>query len=206
MIGLIGKKLGMSQIYSENGVLCPATAIEVGPCPIVQVKSCDGKDGYNALKLGFMETDKINKPEKGVFLKKGLDAMRFVREFRVEDVAEFKEGDVLKADLFHVGEIVLVRGTTKGRGFAGVLKRHKFKGGDDTHGCRANRIPGSVGASSDPSRIMKGKKMPGHYGAANLTTKGLEVLLVDPEKNVIFVKGAIPGARNGIVYISKRPS
>ena len=205
MIGLIGKKLGMSQIYAENGVLFPATALEVGPCPIVQIKSSGGSDGYNALKVGFRETDKLSKPLQGVFDKNKLPGMKVVREFRVNDVGDFHEGDVLKADMFTVGDRVMVRGTTKGRGFAGVLKRHKFKGGDDTHGCRSNRVPGSIGASADPSRVYKGQKMPGHYGAKNLTVKGLEVVYVDTEKNVIFVKGAVPGARNGIVYVSKQP-
>jgi len=187
-------------------VLYPATLIEVGPCPIVQVKSDDGKDGYSALKLGFKESVKLKKPIKGIFEKKGLAGMKVLREFRVDSVKDFNEGDVLKADLFAKGEKVMVKGVTKGRGFAGVLKRHKFKGGDDTHGCRANRIPGSIGASSDPSRVFKGKKLPGHYGVANQTVKGLEVLLVDPEKNVIFVKGAVPGSRNGFVCVTKQQS
>ncbi len=204
MIGLIGKKIGMSQIYNEDGVLCPATLIEVGPCPVVQVKSTDGKDGYNAVKIGFWESEKVAKPIRGIFEKKNLAPAKRLREFRVDDVSEFDEGTILKADVFAAGEKVMVRGTTKGRGFAGVLKRHNFKGGDDTHGCRANRIPGSIGASSDPSRVFKGKKLPGHYGAAAHTVKGLEVLKVDAEKNIICVKGAVPGAKNGIVYVTKQ--
>jgi len=204
MIGLIGKKLGMSQVYGEDGVLYPATALQVGPCPVVQIKNREGKDGYNAVKLGFMETDKLTKPLRVMFEKRGLPGLKVLREFRVDELGELREGEVLRADLFKVGERVMVRGTTKGRGFAGVLKRHKFKGGDDTHGCRSNRVTGSIGASSDPSRVFKGKKMPGHYGAKTHTVKGLEVLLVDPEKNVIFVKGAVPGARNGIVFVTKQ--
>lgn len=206
MIGLIGKKVGMTQIYRENGMLCPATVLEVGPCPIVQVKSQKGKDGYNAIKLGFWESKKIPKPLNGIFAKVNMPGMKIVKEFRVDNVGEYEPGKVLKADVFQVGDTVMVRGTMKGRGFAGVIKRHGFKGGDDTHGCRANRIPGSVGSSADPSRITKGKKMPGHYGAAMRSSKGLEVLLVDPVKNVIFVKGAVPGTRNGIVFVLKQSS
>jgi len=205
MIGLIGKKIGMSQFYNQSGVLCPATVLEVGPCAVVQVKKRDGSDGYNAVKLGFKKSDKITKSLQGVFASAGLSGMKLLKEFRVENVDEFETGSVLDAGIFEVGEKVMVRGTTKGRGFAGVIKRHNFSGGDDTHGCRANRIPGSIGASADPSRVFKGKKMPGHYGATNQTVKGLEVLLVDAEKNVIFVKGAVPGARNGIVYVTKQP-
>ena len=204
MIGIIGRKLGMSQIYGENGVLCPATVLEVGPCPVVQVKSSDSKDGYNAVKLGFWQSDKITRPLKGIFKKNELPGMKILREFRVEDVGEYEPGKVLTAGMFKIGEKVMVRGTTKGRGFAGVIKRYNFKGGDDTHGCRSNRVPGSIGASSDPSRVFKGKKMPGHYGNTNHTVKGLEVLLIDTEKNVIFVKGAVPGARNGIVLVTKQ--
>ncbi len=205
MIGLIGKKIGMSQFYNQDGVLCPATVLEVGPCPVIQVKNQDGNDGYNAVKVGFGETDKVSRSVRGICEKAGVSGHKYLKEFHVEDTSEYETGSVLDAALFEVGDKVMVRGVTKGRGFAGVIKRHKFSGGDDTHGCRANRIPGSIGASADPSRVFKGKKMPGQYGAKNQTVKGLEVLLVDPGKNVIFVKGAVPGARNGIVYVTKQP-
>jgi large subunit ribosomal protein L3 len=194
----------MTQLYRANGVLCPATAIEIGPCPVIAVKTADGKDRYNALKLGFRESEKITKPEKGLFAKLNLPGMKVVKEFRIDNPSEFTVGTVLKADVFKPGEIVTVKGTTKGRGFASVIKRHGFSGGKETHGCRAKRIPGSLGGSSDPSRVFKGKKLPGHYGDTNYTVRGLEVLLVDPEKNVIFLKGAVPGARNGFVYVSKQ--
>lgn len=203
MIGLIGKKIGMTQIYKDNGELCPATALEVGPCPVIQIKSADGKDGYSAVKLGFWESDKISKPAKGIVKKIGVPGMKVMREFRVYEAGNYEAGAVLTADIFEIGEKVMVKGTTKGRGFAGVTKRHGFKGGDDTHGCRANRIPGSLGGSSDPSRVFKGKKMPGHYGAVYHSVKGLEVLLVDAENNLIFVKGAVPGPRKSIVYVTK---
>ena len=205
MIGLIGKKIGMTQIYRDNGVLCPSTVIEIGPCPVVQVKTRDGKDGYNAVKLGFWESEKMSKPEKGVFEKAGVSPMKVTHEFKVDNVEEYSPGIVLTVDVFEVGEKVMVTGRTKGRGFTGVIKRYNFKGGDDTHGCRANRIPGSIGASSDPSRVFKGKKMPGHYGAKKETVKGLEVIMVDRENNVIYVQGAVPGSRKGIVYVTKQP-
>ncbi|MBN1292212.1 MAG: 50S ribosomal protein L3 [Candidatus Latescibacteria bacterium] len=204
MIGLIGKKIGMTQIYKENGELCPATALQVGPCPILQVKNNEGKDGYNAVKLGFWESKKLSKPSKGISAKAGVPGVKIMREFRVDEISDYEAGATLTAELFSVGEKVMVRGTTKGRGFAGVTKRHGFKGGDDTHGCRANRIPGSIGASSDPSRVFKGKKLPGHYGAVNHTIKGLEILMVDLENNVIFVKGAVPGPGKSVVYITKQ--
>ena len=204
MIGLIGRKIGMTQVYKENGVLCPTTVIELGPCPVVRVKVAEGKDGYNALKIGFWKSEKIKKPLKGELAKVNLSGMKIVKEFRLDNTADYTAGMVLKADVFQVGETVSVRGTTKGRGFAGVIKRHKFHGGKDSHGVRAKRIPGSMGASSDPSRVFKGKKLPGHYGNVNHTVRGLEVLRVDADKNVIFVKGAIPGTRNGIVYVIKQ--
>jgi len=204
MIGLIGKKIGMTQIYNDNGILCPATILEIGPCPVVQVKTAEGKDGYNAVKLGYWESKKVSKPIRGIFEKKSLTPSKLLNEFRVDDVSGYEEGSVLKADVFSVGEKVLVSGTSKGRGFAGVVKRYNFAGGGDSHGSRSKRIPGSIGASSDPSRVFKGQRMPGHYGAETITVKGLEVLVVDPEKNIIFVKGAVPGSRNGIVYITKQ--
>ena len=204
MLGLIGKKIGMTQVYSEKGMLYPVTVLEVGPCPVVQIKSRDGQDNYNALKLGYWQSDKISKPLMGIFKKVNVPGMKVLCEFHIDDIGEYKTGMVLKADVFKVGEKVLVRGTTKGRGFSSVIKRHKFKGGDHTHGCQSQRVPGSIGASSDPSRVYKGKKLPGHYGAENHTVKNLEVLMVDPEKNIIFVKGAVPGARNGIVYVTKQ--
>lgn len=204
MIGLIGRKIGMTQIYKDTGEVCPATALEVGPCPIVQVKKSDGKDGYNAIKLGFWESEKISKPLKGIVSKIGKPGQKVMGEFQIDKIGNFEAGAVLKADVFQVGDKVSIKGKIKGRGFAGVIKRHGFSGGDATHGCRANRIPGSIGGSSDPSRVYKGKKMPGHYGASNMTIRGLEVIMVDPDKNLIFVKGAVPGPRKGIVYVTKQ--
>ena len=205
MIGLIGKKIGMTQIYNDDGILFPSTVIEVGPCSVVQVKRKDGKDGYDSVKLGFWESKKISKPEKGILSKAGLPFMKKMSEFRVDNVDDYSVGSALKADIFEVGEKIMVTGTTKGRGFASVIKRHGFSGGDVTHGCQAKRIPGSIGTSSSPSRVFKGKKMPGHYGAVKHTIKGIEVLIVDSDNNIIYVKGAVPGPQKGIVCLTKQP-
>jgi large subunit ribosomal protein L3 len=204
MIGIIGKKIGMTQIYKEDGKLYPSTVIEAGPCHIVQVKSDGGVDGYNAVKLGFEESEKISKPQKGILSKSGVPNVKYLREFTVDSVDDYAVGSVLGPDIFEVGEKVVVTGSIKGRGFAGVTKRHGFKGGDSTHGCRAQRIPGSMGGSSDPSRIFKGKKLPGHYGTTRQSTKGLEVVMVDTERNLIFIKGAVPGSKKGLVLLTKQ--
>ena len=203
MIGLIGKKIGMTQIYKDNGVLCPSTVIEIGPCPVVQVKTGSGKDGYKAVKLGFWESEKISKPEKGIFEKAGVSPMKITHEFKVDNVEEYSVGTVLNADVFEAGEKVMVTGTTKGRGFAGVIKRYNFKGGDDTHGCRANRIPGSIGASSDPSRVFKGRHLPGHMGNKRTTVQNLKVVKVDVQNNLLLIKGHVPGCKNNLLMIGK---
>ena len=205
MIGLIGRKIGMTQVYGENGLLYPSTLIELGPCPIIQVKSANGKDGYNAVKLGFLESEKVNKPERGITAKTGLPPVKVMREFRVEGVEEYEVGSVVRADIFAVGEKVTATGTSKGRGFTGVIKRHRFHGGDDGHGCRSKRVPGSSGGSASPSRVFKGKGMPGQHGNKRNSVKGLEVIMVDPEKNLVMLKGAVPGASKGIVVLTKQP-
>jgi large subunit ribosomal protein L3 len=204
MIGLIGRKIGMTQYYKEDGTLCPTTVIELGPCPVLQVKAAEGKDGYSAVKLGFWESPKVTKPERGIAAKAGVESVKRMHEFRVENPGDYKTGTMLKADVFSAGDVVTVTGTTKGRGFAGVIKRHHFHGGNDSHGCRSKRVPGSIGASSSPSRVFKGKGMPGHFGDAQFTVRGLEVLKVDLDRNVILVKGAVPGAKKGIVYLAKQ--
>ena len=204
MIGLIGKKIGMTQYYKEDGTLCPTTVIEVGPCPVMQVKTAEGRDGYAAVKLGFAESDKVSRPERGIAVKAGVAPVKRMHEFRVENPGEFEVGSMLTADLFAVGDTVMVTGTSKGRGFTSVIKRHGFSGGKDSHGCRSKRVPGSSGASASPSRVFKGKGMPGQHGNARTTVKGLEVLKVDTEKNLILVKGAVPGASRGIVYLTKQ--
>jgi large subunit ribosomal protein L3 len=204
MIGLIGKKIGMTQYYKEDGTLCPTTVIEVGPCPVVQVKAADGRDGYAAVKLGFGESDKVAKPVRGIAEKAGVAPVKCMHEFRVDNTGEYEVGSILTADLFAVGDKVMVTGTSKGRGFTSVIKRHGFSGGKDSHGCRSKRVPGSSGASASPSRVFKGKGMPGQYGNAKSSVKGLEVLKVDSEKNLVLIKGAVPGASRGIVYLTKQ--
>ena len=204
MIGLIGRKIGMTQYYKEDGTLCPTTVIEAGPCPVVQVKTTDGRDGYAAVKIGFSESEKVTKSERGIASRAGVSPVKCMHEFRVDDSGEFEVGTMLTADLFAVGDTVAVTGTSKGRGFTSVIKRHGFSGGNDSHGCRSKRVPGSSGASASPSRVFKGKGMPGRHGGARTTVKGLEVLMVDPEKNLILIKGAVPGSSRGIVYLTKQ--
>ena len=204
MIGLIGKKVGMTQLHKDDGVMYPSTIIELGPCPVIQVKSTGGRDGYDAVKLGYGESGKVSKPEKGICEKAGVPVVRIMHEFKVDNPSDYNVGSVLTADIFEVGEKIIVTGTSKGRGFTGVIKRHNFKGGENSHGCRSKRIPGSIGASSDPSRVFKGQKMPGQYGNKKETVKGLEVVMVDTENNAIYVKGAVPGARRGIVFVAKQ--
>lgn len=200
---LIGKKLGMTQIFTENGAVIPVTLIEAGPCAVVQKKTMD-KDGYSALQLGFSDTTerKVTNPVKGHFKKSGVTLKKHLKEFRVENAEEGNVGDILKADLFAEGESVDVTGVTKGRGYSGVIKRwgsHRLR---MTHGTGpVHRQVGSMGANSSPSRVFKNKKMAGQYGNEQVTVLNLKVAKIDVEKNIIAVRGAIPGAKNGIVFI-----
>ncbi len=200
---LIGKKLGMTQIFTENGAVIPVTLIEAGPCAVVQKKTMD-KDGYSALQLGFSDTTerKVTNPVKGHFKKSGVTLKKHLKEFRVENAEEANVGDILKADLFAEGESVDVTGVTKGRGYSGVIKRwgsHRLR---MTHGTGpVHRQVGSMGANSSPSRVFKNKKMAGQYGNEQVTVLNLKVAKIDVEKNIIAVRGAIPGAKNGIVFI-----
>jgi large subunit ribosomal protein L3 len=204
MLGLIGKKLGMTRIFDENGVELQVTVIQAGPCRITQVKNLEN-DGYNALQLGFgnRKETRLTLPEKGHL--KNLENYFPVRlrEFRVEGVESYDVGQELTVELFSEGEKVKVTGTTKGRGFQGVVKRHGFSGGDETHGNTAHRVPGSIGASADPARVLKNKKMPGQYGNVRMTVKNLKVVKIDTERDYLFVKGAVPGPTNSLVIISK---
>ncbi len=203
--GLIGKKVGMTQIFSEDGVSIPVTVIEAGPCFIIQKKSTD-KDGYSAIQLGFEKKEKnVLKPEAGHFKAAGKGIYRRLKEFRVDDadLGGFNLGDELKADLFKVGEKVRVTGFSKGRGFTGVVKRWSFSGGCDAHGSKFHRKGGAIGQNVHPGKVWKGKKMPGRYGNEQVTVKNLEVVKIYPEKNLILVKGAIPGAAGGVVYIKR---
>ncbi|HOW51944.1 MAG TPA: 50S ribosomal protein L3 [bacterium] len=203
--GLIGKKVGMTQIFSEDGVSIPVTVIEAGPCFIIQKKSTD-KDGYSAIQLGFEKKEKnVRKPEAGHFKAASKGIFKRLKEFRVNDtdLGALNLGDELKADIFKVGEKVKITGFSKGRGFTGVVKRWGFNGGCDAHGSKFHRKGGSVGQNVHPGKIWKGKRMAGRYGNEQVTVKNLEVVKIYPEKNLILVKGAIPGAAGGVVYIKR---
>lgn len=202
-IGIIGKKLGMTQIFSENGEAVPVTIIEAEPSVVIQKKTRE-KDGYDAIQLGFgrVKQKNVTKPLQGHFKQADKGTFRILREFRTAlDVYEL--GQELKVDLFKAGDYVDVSGTSKGKGFAGVMKRHGFSGGRATHGSMFHRAPGSIGASADPSRVFKGKKLPGHMGSERVTIQNMMVWAVRPEQNLILVKGAVPGGRNGIVLIKR---
>lgn len=200
--GIIGKKIGMTQIFDEKGNVLPVTVIEATPNVVAQVKTVE-TDGYNSIQLGYGEVkDKhINKPEKGHFTKAGLTAKKHLREFRVEDVENYKVGDEVKADIFEAGEKIDVQGTTKGKGFQGVIKRHGQHRGPMGHGSMYHRRPGSMGSTSTPGRVFKGKKLPGHMGRITVTIQNLDVVRVDMDKNVILVKGSVPGAKGAILKI-----
>jgi large subunit ribosomal protein L3 len=201
---MFGKKLGMTRYFLDEGSCVPATLIKAGPCIVIQKKTKE-KDGYEALQLGFHEQkeNRINKPLKGHFKAAGNKYFSFLREIRVEDSSEFELGQEIKSDIFHIGEIVKVTGKSKGRGFAGVMKRWRFGGGRKTHGSRSHRVPGSIGQSATPGRVYKGKKMPGRMGFQNTTIKNLKVLDVRPEMDLIALKGTLPGGQNSIIEISK---
>ncbi|MBQ2252673.1 MAG: 50S ribosomal protein L3 [Clostridia bacterium] len=200
---IIGKKLGMTQLFEENGNVVPVTVILAGPCPVVQKKTVD-TDGYDAVQLGFedIEDRKLNKPELGHFKKAAVSGKRYLKEFRLEDAASMEVGQVVNADVFAAGDTVDVTGTTKGRGYSGVIKRwgcHRLR---MTHGAGpVHRQPGSMGANSSPSRIFKNKKMPGQYGNEKVTVLHLDVVRVDAENNLIAVRGAVPGPKGGIVTL-----
>jgi len=199
---ILGKKVGMTSIYSEDGQQFPATVIEAGPCYVSQVKT-DENDGYNAVQIGYVFDKKANKPKVNHFKKNNCDPMRYSKEFRIENNEEFKLGEKIDLNIFSLGEFVTVTGTSKGKGFAGVMKRHGFGGGRASHGKNSvMRKPGSVGAGADPSRIWKGKKMPGRFGGDQVTVKNLEVIKVDIENNLLFIKGAVPGSNNNLVSIT----
>jgi len=201
--GLIGRKIGMTQIFDEKGNVTPVTVINAGPCVVVQKKTA-AHDRYDSVKLGFadIEERKLSKPAKGEFLKAGVSFKKYLKEFRFENAAEYNVGDTLTADVFAAGEKIDVTGTTKGRGFSGVIKRwgcHRLR---MTHGTGpVHRQPGSMGANSDPSRIMKNKRMAGQYGNEQVTVLNLEIIKIDADKNLIAVKGAVPGSRGGIVFV-----
>ena len=200
--GIIGKKLGMTQIFDEKGNVVPVTVIEAGPCVVAQVKTIE-TDGYNALQLGFGEikSKHINKPEAGHFTKSKIENKKHLREFRLDSIEGVKVGDEVKADVFAAGEKVDIQGISKGKGFQGVIKRHGQHRGPMGHGSMYHRRPGSMGPTSTPGRVFKGKKLPGHMGSNTITIQNLDVVRVDMDKNVILVKGSVPGAKGAILKI-----
>ena len=199
---MIGRKIGMTQIFDEKAKVIPVTVIEAGPCVVSQVKSNE-TDGYNAVQLGFgdIKESKVNKPVKGHFAKAKLPLKKYLREFRMDSVEDVKVGDEFKADLFQAGDKIDIQGTSKGKGFQGVIKRHGQSRGPMGHGSMYHRRPGSMGSTSTPGRVFKGKKLPGHMGAKTITIQNLEVVSVDLDKNVILVKGSVPGANGSILKI-----
>lgn len=204
MAGLIGKKIGMTRIFNEEGVQVPVTVIEAGPCPVMSVRSQDD-DGYQAVQLGYgaKKAKRTSAGEMGHAAKAGLEAApRLMREFRTNG-EEYEVGQELTVELFEPGDRVKVTGRSKGRGFQGVVKRHGFAGRPATHGHPMSRNPGSIGPGTDPSRVIKGKKLPGRMGGDRQTIRNLQIVRVDGERNLLFVKGGVPGARDGYVLISK---
>jgi large subunit ribosomal protein L3 len=203
--GLIGKKIGMTQSFDAEGNVIPVTVIKAGPCTVIQKKSKE-TDGYTAVQLGLVEEKGVKKPSKpqaGHFQKSGLPPARILREFRTNDPAGLKEGDQVLVDIFQEGERVHVTGTSKGKGFQGVVTRHHFRGGRATHGSMFHRAPGSIGASSYPSRVLKGTRMGGHMGQDRVTVRNLTVVRTDKENNLLLVKGAVPGPRGSYLLIRK---
>lgn len=203
-IGILGKKVGMTRLFGESGEVIPVTVIKAGPCPVVQVKS-EETDGYRAVQIGFDEKreNAINEPARGHFKKAGVPPLRFLREFKINDTENYKPGDQVTVDIFSVGQRVDISGISKGKGFSGVMKRWGFKGGKATHGAETHRAPGSIGASSDPSRVFKGLPMAGRMGGKRVSVQNLEVVKVDAAKNLLAVKGSVPGPRNGMVMVKR---
>jgi large subunit ribosomal protein L3 len=202
--GLIGKKLGMTSVFTPDGRYLPVTVVQVGPCVVTQIKTKE-RDGYNALQLGFGEkkASRTTKPLQGHFQKSGEQNYAFLKEVGVDNPEAYELGQTIGLDLFEVGERVDVIGTTKGRGFSGVMKRHGFGGGRKTHGSKCHRVPGSIGCSAWPSKVIKGKKLPGHYGVERKTARNLEIVDIRPEENLILIKGPVPGHRQALVTLNK---
>ncbi len=203
-IGLLGKKIGMTRVFDDSGISVPVTAIQVGPCVVTQVKN-EKTDGYKALQLGFgaKKDSKTTKPLKGHFKKSGDACFAKLKEVQVDNPEDYTVGQAIGPEIFAIGEKVNVTGTSKGRGFSGVIKRHGFSGGRETHGGHCHRRPGSIGCSAWPAKVTKGKRMPGQYGGDTTTVRNLEVVDIRPEENLILLKGPLPGCRSGIVTINK---
>lgn len=200
MKGILGKKVGMTQIFDDTGEAIPVTIIEAGPCYVTQIKT-QKRDGYEAIQLGFGQAKRLNKPQRG-HLPKGVPDLRYSREIGVDDLSAYELGQKIDASVFSAGDMVDVTGISKGKGFAGVMKRHGFGGGPITHGQSDRaRAPGSIGSTSTPGRVMKGMRMAGHMGNRRATVQNLKVVLVDPERNLLAVRGAVPGAKGGLVMV-----
>jgi len=203
MDGLIGKKIGMTQIFKENGDVVPITIIQMGPCYVVGHRTED-KDGYNAVILGYEKAKKVNKPIEGIFKKAKTEPLKYILEFHTDKLDKYEVGKPVEIDLFSEGEEVDITGWTKGRGFQGVVKRYGFSGGPSGHGSRFHRIPGAIGQHTYPGEVKKGAKLPGRMGNTQKTIKNLEVVSIDKKKNLITVKGAVPGARNSLIIMRKK--
>ena len=200
--GFLGKKIGMTQVFRDDGRVVPVTVIEAGPCIVTQIKTQE-RDGYEAIQLGFGESKRLNKPRVGHL--KNSENCRYLREVLADDVSEFQIGQKIGVDIFEPGEILDVIGKSKGRGFAGVMKRHGFAGGPRTHGQSDRaRAPGSIGGGTTPGKVYKGLRMPGHMGNRRITTKGLEVVSIDLDRNLLLLKGGVPGAPNGLLQIRRK--
>jgi large subunit ribosomal protein L3 len=200
--GFLGKKIGMSQIFRENGESVPVTVIQAGPCAVTQIKS-EETDGYNAVQLGFGATKNLNKPERGHL--KNSDPVKHLREVKADNLQDYSIGQQISVDIFDVGEKIDVIGTTKGKGFAGTMKRHGFGGGPRTHGqSDRGRAPGSIGGGTTPGKVYKGLKMSGHMGNERVTVKNLEIVQIDQDRNLLVVKGGVPGAPNGLLVIRRK--
>ncbi len=199
---IIGKKIGMTQIFTPEGKLIPVTVLEAGPCPVVQKKTVEN-DGYESVQLGFSpkKAKRVNKPEKGHFAKAGVEVTRVLKEFKLDGAADMNLGDIVKVDVFAQGDKIDVTGISKGHGFAGTIKRYGTHRGPMSHGSHYHRGVGSMGSCSTPSKVMKGKRLPGHMGVQKVTTLNLEVVRVDSERNLLLVKGAVPGPRGGYITV-----
>jgi large subunit ribosomal protein L3 len=201
---IMGTKLGMTQLFLEDGTVISVTVVEAGPCVVTQKKTKE-TDGYNAIQIGYGDTREklVTKPVAGHIAKSGAPLKRTLKEYRVDDASAYELGQEIKADVFEKGDVVDIQGTSKGKGFQGVIARHGFARGPMSHGSHHHRAPGSISACADPSKVFKGKKMPGHGGAKTVTVQNVQVVGVDVDKNVLLVKGAVPGAKGGLVSITK---
>lgn len=202
MKGIIGRKIAMTQVFTEDGKVIPVTMVEAGPCLVTQIKTVE-KEGYDALQLGFgaVKEKRLNRPQRGHFQSKDLEPRRHLAEVRVEDPSGYRLGQEIKVDIFSKGDRVDITGRSRGKGYAGVIKRHNFGGGPGSHGAHFHRAPGAIGACATPSRVFKGSRMPGRMGGERVTAQNLEVVDVKPERNLLLVKGSVPGPDGGILII-----